>query len=369
MIIVLVFFALYAVMLALFALKLMSANNTKDASVLLENEYTILIAARNEEANIEKCIEALLSQTLKPLAIIVVDDNSEDKTSEILADISQKNSIVKHIICRENVVGKSKALQEALKFVETEIVLTIDADCFPTERWAESLIYKLKSKKLITGPVIVASSNNFRKNMEYAETLFLIGFGAGAASFGLMFQASGANMAFYKTDFESFYNTNAAGKYKSGDDVYFLQYIQKKYGLKSASFASSPSSVVETGACENFSSWIKQRVRWASKAPGYFSILPFVFGGIVALINVLFLLTIIYAIINGFDLFSISVLCLKIFSELLLLVSCSQSWEIKTKIFYFLFLPVFYPFFLLSVGISLLFFKNRVKWKGRPCVK
>ena len=65
----------------------MSANNRKDGA--LENEYTILIAA-GTGSKYEKCIEALLNQTLKPFAIIVVDDNSEDKTSEILANISKK---------------------------------------------------------------------------------------------------------------------------------------------------------------------------------------------------------------------------------------------------------------------------------------
>lgn len=53
-------------------------QETKDIKV------SICVPARNEEDVIERCIRSLVNQNYKNLEILVLDDNSEDKTSEIL---------------------------------------------------------------------------------------------------------------------------------------------------------------------------------------------------------------------------------------------------------------------------------------------
>ena len=45
--------------------------------------YDVLIPARNEESTIKKTLQCLNKQTIKPNSIIVVNDNSNDKTKEI----------------------------------------------------------------------------------------------------------------------------------------------------------------------------------------------------------------------------------------------------------------------------------------------
>ena len=52
----------------------------KDSS---QYRVAVIIPARNEEKNLPHTLKALLSQTLKPAVIIVVDDGSKDKTAEI----------------------------------------------------------------------------------------------------------------------------------------------------------------------------------------------------------------------------------------------------------------------------------------------
>ena len=47
-------------------------------------KFYIVIAVHNEEAFIEDCLSSLTTQTLLPKKIIVVDDNSKDKTPEIV---------------------------------------------------------------------------------------------------------------------------------------------------------------------------------------------------------------------------------------------------------------------------------------------
>lgn len=44
---------------------------------------SVVVTTKNEEANIDKCLESIRQQTYKNIEIIVVDNNSTDKTKEI----------------------------------------------------------------------------------------------------------------------------------------------------------------------------------------------------------------------------------------------------------------------------------------------
>ena len=53
-------------------------------------KFYIVIAVHNEEAFIKDCLSSLTTQTLLPEKIIVVNDNSTDKTAEIVEKIAKK---------------------------------------------------------------------------------------------------------------------------------------------------------------------------------------------------------------------------------------------------------------------------------------
>src|SRR5512143_2443263 len=52
---------------------------------------SVLIPARNEEANIKTCVESLLAQDYPDFEVLVLDDNSTDQTRPILEAISQRD--------------------------------------------------------------------------------------------------------------------------------------------------------------------------------------------------------------------------------------------------------------------------------------
>ena len=66
-------------------------NKTKIKKLNVE-QLTILIPARNEEKNIRRCIESIDLSNNHIKEIVVLDDNSEDQTWNILEEISKKNS-------------------------------------------------------------------------------------------------------------------------------------------------------------------------------------------------------------------------------------------------------------------------------------
>lgn len=67
--------------------------------------YVIISPVRDEERYIQKTLESVTAQSLKPAEWIIVDDGSTDRTPEIVTKYAEKYSWIK-IICRKNSAGR-----------------------------------------------------------------------------------------------------------------------------------------------------------------------------------------------------------------------------------------------------------------------
>ncbi|UCC41316.1 MAG: glycosyltransferase [Candidatus Aminicenantes bacterium] len=92
---------------------------------------SILIPARNEEKNIENCVATLLQSEYPHLEIIVLDDNSRDRTFEIVEELSHKHKRLKIIKGKElppGWNGKNWACHQLSQVAQGEWFLFTDAD-------------------------------------------------------------------------------------------------------------------------------------------------------------------------------------------------------------------------------------------------
>jgi chlorobactene glucosyltransferase len=92
---------------------------------------SVLIPARNEEINIEKCIKAFLKQDYPKLEILVLDDNSTDNTYGIVKKISEKNKNVKVFKGKplpQGWLGKNFACYQLSRYAKGEYFVFTDAD-------------------------------------------------------------------------------------------------------------------------------------------------------------------------------------------------------------------------------------------------
>jgi len=92
---------------------------------------SILVPARNEETNIQACVESLLAQHYPDFEVLVLDDNSTDQTGAILENISQHNPRLK--IFRGEALpagwlGKHWACHQLSQKATGELILFTDAD-------------------------------------------------------------------------------------------------------------------------------------------------------------------------------------------------------------------------------------------------
>src|SRR6266571_7481443 len=88
---------------------------------------SIIVPARNEEACLGTCLESLIAQTGIALEIIVVDDDSTDRTAEIARSFRGAHGIEAGPL-PDNWTGKNNAMAAGAKIAKGKWLLFTDAD-------------------------------------------------------------------------------------------------------------------------------------------------------------------------------------------------------------------------------------------------
>lgn len=110
-------------------------------------KYYIIIPAHNEAQYIALTLESLVSQTVLPTKIVVVDDNSTDETSDLVQDFALKYpfiTLVKNISDTTHVPGSKviRAFHKGFKTVTSDydFIVKADADLIFPKNYFETII-------------------------------------------------------------------------------------------------------------------------------------------------------------------------------------------------------------------------------------
>ncbi|MFQ5490719.1 MAG: glycosyltransferase [Phycisphaerae bacterium] len=99
---------------------------------------SVLVAAKDEEENIEACVESFLEQDYPHYELIVIDDRSSDRTPELLRQLQSRFDGRLQVITverlREGWFGKNNAMREGVAVAGGEWLCFADADCRQTSR-------------------------------------------------------------------------------------------------------------------------------------------------------------------------------------------------------------------------------------------
>jgi len=237
---------------------------------------TVLIPARNEQHNISTCLNSLLIQNYPKdkLEIIVIDDDSDDKTGEIVESYSSKYPYIRLIYlgqCPAGVSPKKRALQVGVAAAEGEIIVTTDADCWTSPNWiSEMMTHFERDVGMVIGYVgfLKDSEKNFFHKIQSLEFLGLTTAGIGSIGAGDPIIANGANLAFRCSVFKEVGGYRGENRMISGDDDLLLQKIDQTTDWKTRA-CISPNTFVYTHPTSDFFSFLNQRIRWASKGLVY----------------------------------------------------------------------------------------------------
>jgi biofilm PGA synthesis N-glycosyltransferase PgaC len=123
---------------------------------------TVFVPAYNEEKSIRETVQSLLDQVYPgKLSIRVINDGSSDGTAAEVESMLSSSSDLALINLPMN-AGKSEALNYALSKCETELVMTVDADCWVLKDGVRHLVQRLLSDppntQAVAGSILIRNS-------------------------------------------------------------------------------------------------------------------------------------------------------------------------------------------------------------------
>lgn len=237
---------------------------------------TVLVAARNETANLPELIDCLLKQSYPAdrIQILVVDDRSSDDTAAIAKSLGQERIEVVRVDELPAGVGpKKNAIMKGLTLARGEIVVQIDADNRPGTDWLGSIIEAFQPRTgAVCGLVLhrprARSVSTWFHGVWAVEALGWSAVQAAAIGGGKPISANGGNLA-YRT--VAFRDVGGYGRHKgvvSGDDDFLVQSISDS-GRWDVVCPLDPRSFVRTAGPESWAQVWEQRKRWGSKCIRY----------------------------------------------------------------------------------------------------
>jgi cellulose synthase/poly-beta-1,6-N-acetylglucosamine synthase-like glycosyltransferase len=273
-----IFLLLYTTLIIYYRFAFTSIPVIKNSTIKQFNNKTnlsIIIPARNEEANIENCIQSILQNNYPYhlFEIIVVDDHSEDNTANIVKKYEQQN--VKLISLKDFVTDKinsykKKAIEVAIAQASGTLIITTDADCIVPATWLQTIasFYEEKKPAFIAAPVTINCGWNFIQIFQSLDFMTLQGITAAVVHKKQMTMCNGANMAYERAAFYEVGGFAGIDNIASGDDMLLMHKIYKQYPDR-VLFLRSKEAIVKTAPVNTIKQFFNQRVRWASKADKY----------------------------------------------------------------------------------------------------
>lgn len=345
----------------------------KSESDLPETIVSVIIAARNEENTIGRLLDALDRQEYPDelLEIIIVDDHSEDLTKQKILDrlsLAGKRKI--HVLSnKEGVSGKKSAIHEGITHAKGQLIVTTDADCNMGPQWISSLVslYESRHPKMILAPVELISEGSLLELFQVMEFTSLMAVTAGSAGQHLPLLANGANLAYEKSAYLECggFANNAA--IPSGDDIFMLSSIRRRYGGKSIVYLKDPGTIVKTPAEKSLSSFFNQRMRWVSKSSGYKDWAIIVSSLLVFGVQVsMFLLLVAACFSRAFLVPAGLYFLIKLLVDLPLMYAVSGFYRQRKLLWLFPVLELLNCFYTVIVGLLGNMLPN--SWKGRKVI-
>lgn len=237
---------------------------------------TVLVAARNEAMHARALATALLGLDYPSdkLQILVVDDRSDDGTSDVLREIAgSRIEILRIDTLPPGKAPKKHALASGLRAARGEFVLVIDADNLPPPGWVRSMLAHFDERTAVVaglvhhGPAAPGVSPWFH-GMWAIEVFAHAAVQAGAIGGGLPIHANGGNLAFRRAAFDQLGGYASHAGIVSGDDDFLLQAAAES-GRWNVRCAVSPASRIPTEGPVSFRQVWEQRKRWGSKCIHY----------------------------------------------------------------------------------------------------
>jgi biofilm PGA synthesis N-glycosyltransferase PgaC len=345
-------------------------KTNKSVSLKRDNQLSvsIVIAARNEAQNMLTCLKSVFIACQKydqlgiKSDIILVDDHSSDDTILVAQSLGIKNLK----IVNASQFGKKSAITEGVINSTADVIIFTDADTKVGSDWINSHIALHSDYDFVTGVITFDETNNYLSRLQVDDMIATILLTNAGINNKLFYMANGANMSCKKSLWIEMQSMRNDKDISSGDDVFLIQSIAKKYPDK-VGFLANRAGHVTTQSMSTWSELVTQRRRWASKTKQSDNpILTFIQALVFAMVLFTWLTFLAGLTLLNFNLLivGITLLLAKIVVDYIYLKKGRTFLNYDLHSRHFLKASLAYQYYILVIGISAIF-PSKYKWKDR----
>jgi cellulose synthase/poly-beta-1,6-N-acetylglucosamine synthase-like glycosyltransferase len=222
-----------------------------------EPTVSVVLPAYNEEKNIGRAIRSVLAADYPKdkLEVIVVDDESTDRTAEIVREFGKRVKLLH----KKNEGCKAYALNYGIARAKGEIIITLDADSYIMPQAIRKILRHFDGDDVaaVTSAIKVRErkKSGFFEKLQRIEYLFTA-FNRRLFSFiNSVYVTPGPLSAFRREVFEELGGFDANNIME--DQEYALRIQSANYRI-----ASCMDAVAYTEVPKDFNGLLKQRIRW-----------------------------------------------------------------------------------------------------------
>jgi cellulose synthase/poly-beta-1,6-N-acetylglucosamine synthase-like glycosyltransferase len=322
---------------------------------------SVLIPVRNEEERVGACIDSVMNQTYpaEKIEVIVIDDASNDSTSEIVLEKIKLYPNLHLIYQSQNERGfapKKNAIEKGVAKASGEIIFALDGDCIASRFWIQTMIpYFTPDTGAVLGWVGLSCTRDFFCKIQHLEYLAFIGIARGFAGMGVPTMANANNLAYRASVFKQVNGFTGINHIASGDDELLVQKIADTTSWKIA-FCDEAKAINLTAPSKSVGQFLNQRIRWASKGTFYKRKWLKLLLGALFSYYCLFIFFIFAAI---FQFHFIKYAAILLFIKCMIDLPLTLFTVIKTKntrfLFYYVFAEIFQLFYIPLVSLAGIF--------------
>jgi cellulose synthase/poly-beta-1,6-N-acetylglucosamine synthase-like glycosyltransferase len=260
-----VFFAVYFSIFAVLLLLLFRENWQKRVHFPTNKvKVSILIAARNEAHNIERCLQSILKLDYPQecLEVLIGDDASSDNTYEVISRYISGRPNFKLISIKDRLgcaKGKGNVLAHLAHQATSDYFFITDADMDLPADWIEAMLARATPEIGIVTGITTVEGHHFFARMQGIDWLNALGMIQVVSDLNLPVTTMGNNMLVTREAYES---TGGYEKipFSITEDVQLFQEVLKNgYGFKNV---YSHQVLAVTMPAQRLPDLMHQRKRW-----------------------------------------------------------------------------------------------------------
>ncbi|MCX6136487.1 MAG: glycosyltransferase [Ignavibacteriales bacterium] len=258
-----------------------------------EPTVSIVVAARNEEKNVQECLESLvqLEYPKNKFEIIIVDDNSTDATPSLIAPFVASHSNVRSFVAHPaggHLRGKANAIAQGIDIASGDIIMMTDADCAVRPSWIRGTVQQYEDTTGIVAGLTLLKYGNWFGGMQSLDWAYVLALASSTMAMGNPLSCIGNNFTFRRKAYDEVGGYRNIKFSVTEDFALFTAITQSgRWGYR---YPIRKETLVLSKPCTDSSSLYRQKRRWGVGGKDM-SLSGFAIGAVGFLLHALYLLS------------------------------------------------------------------------------